>query len=674
MALDRTIDAAYQRAAGSGWRGADPNGAMAGLLIAFFTMAGCQCDGRPLIVTALLLALPAVMVIVLMTRRVWLAAGYLFAVGVLLRLGLLVGFFGVPPAGVASDVLTVTEEAIATLVRGANPYTHLYTSTWGHDPLPFYAYGPGAILYYLPGFLLGNVRYMEIVAAAIVLGGFAWAARLTRSTWPLALMGAYAAAPPLVTLSQDNSNDTGIGGLKFVAAFVLLLARRYRSSRLLLLSAVILGWTLGYKGYAVALWPFFVAYLTSESWDLRLRLRSRSWTVPAWAGYAAASVGTTALLVLPFFVWSPMAMVRGLVEGAQFAQMQAHGGWNVWGALAAWTNWDAGEIFGLEIAEMSMVLMGVVMAVWLRVGVRRPSHALLGGTVAWFTLMFFARFTTYAYFAGLAPMAMLIPLADELAGVEDESGPVPNAPHRLMDASGGISAVLPAYNEEAALAGTVAGLRSVLARLGRPFEIIVVDDGSSDGTPALADRLAREDPAVCVVHHRHNQGYGAALKSGFAAARQDWVFLMDSDGQFDPAELPAFVDEASHADFVLGYRPERADPPHRRIFAKAWARMMRLLLGVGARDVDCAFKLMRRSYLAAMPLEAGGAFLSAEMLAKAGRLGARFAERPVKHLPRRAGRQTGGSVKVLLRAFYELGRLWLRVRRFKPPRLSTVSS
>ena len=221
---------------------------------------------------------------------------------------------------------------------------------------------------------------------------------------------------------------------------------------------------------------------------------------------------------------------------------------------------------------------------------------------------------------------------------------------------------------------TVRGLRAVLAALGRPFEIIVVDDGSADGTAALADRLARDDPAVRVVHHARNQGYGTALKSGFAAARQDWVFLMDSDGQFDPTELPGFIDAASRADFVLGYRVERADATHRRLFAKLWARLMRVLLGVRVRDVDCAFKLMRRSYLAAMPLEAGGAFLSAEMLAKALRLGARFAERPVKHLPRRAGRQTGGSVKVLLRAFYELGRLWLRVRRFRPARLSSEPS
>ncbi len=182
----------------------------------------------------------------------------------------------------------------------------------------------------------------------------------------------------------------------------------------------------------------------------------------------------------------------------------------------------------------------------------------------------------------------------------------------------------------------------------------------------LADRMARADPAVRVVHHQKNLGYGAALKTGFAAARQPWVFLMDADGQFDPGELPAFVKAAGAADFVVGYRPARADPVHRTLYAKAWASMMSALLGVGVRDIDCAFKLMRRSHLAAMPLEAGGAFLSAEMLARARRMGARIVELPVRHLPRRAGSSTGGTLRVLVRAFYELGRLWWRVRRFKP--------
>jgi glycosyltransferase involved in cell wall biosynthesis len=231
---------------------------------------------------------------------------------------------------------------------------------------------------------------------------------------------------------------------------------------------------------------------------------------------------------------------------------------------------------------------------------------------------------------------------------------------------GGISAVLPAYNEEGALATTVAELRAVLAGLGRPFEIVIVDDGSRDQTGAIADRLAAADPAVRPVHHAQNQGYGAALRTGFGAARGEWVFLMDADGQFDPAQLLAFVAATARADFIVGYRFPRADPGHRTLYAKAWAFMMSALLGVGVRDIDCAFKLMRRSYLAALDLEAGGAFVSAEMLGKARRAGARFEELPVRHLPRRTGTSTGGRLTVLLRAFYEMARLGWRVRRFRP--------
>jgi len=111
----------------------------------------------------------------------------------------------------------------------------------------------------------------------------------------------------------------------------------------------------------------------------------------------------------------------------------------------------------------------------------------------------------------------------------------------------GISAVLPAYNEAAAITKTVADLRAVLARLGPPFEIIVVNDGSADQTGVIAEGLATRDPAIRVVHHPRNLGYGAALKSGFAAARREWVFLMDADGQFDPEELPGFIEAAAAA-------------------------------------------------------------------------------------------------------------------------------
>jgi glycosyltransferase involved in cell wall biosynthesis len=226
-----------------------------------------------------------------------------------------------------------------------------------------------------------------------------------------------------------------------------------------------------------------------------------------------------------------------------------------------------------------------------------------------------------------------------------------------------ISAVLPAYNEEGNLARTVGELIPVLARTCEAWEVIVVNDGSTDRTAEVAEGLAAQTPAVRVVHHPRNLGYGSALRSGFTAAACDWILLMDGDGQFDPREIDRFVAAAAGADLVLGYRERRADAAHRGWFAAAWKHLMRLLLGVRARDIDCAFKLMRTALVQALGLQSGGAFISAELLAKAGRRGARVVEVPVSHRPRLHGQQTGGHPRVLIRAFVELGRLWWRVRR-----------
>ncbi|MDR7417477.1 MAG: glycosyltransferase family 2 protein [Armatimonadota bacterium] len=227
-----------------------------------------------------------------------------------------------------------------------------------------------------------------------------------------------------------------------------------------------------------------------------------------------------------------------------------------------------------------------------------------------------------------------------------------------------ISAVLPAYNEEGNLARTVGELVPVLARTCEAYEVVVVNDGSTDRTAAVAERLAAQMPAVRVVHHARNLGYGSALRTGFGAATLEWILLLDADGQFDPRDLDDFVTAAGAADLVLGYRERRADAAHRGWFAVAWRYLMRILLGVRARDIDCAFKLMRASLIRSLGLESGGAFISAELLAKAGRRGARVVEVPVSHRPRLHGTQTGGNPRVLVRAFYELGRLWWRVRRF----------
>ena len=227
-----------------------------------------------------------------------------------------------------------------------------------------------------------------------------------------------------------------------------------------------------------------------------------------------------------------------------------------------------------------------------------------------------------------------------------------------------ISAVLPAFNEEANLERTVGELVPVLARASADFEIIVVDDGSSDRTGEVAHRLRESMATLRVVRHPRNLGYGAALRTGFGAATREWILLVDADGQFAAQDLLLLVARAPEADLVLGYREHRADAPHRRGYAAIWRALMRGLFGLGVRDIDCGFKLMRTSLVQSLALWAGGALISAELLAKAQRRGARMVEVPVSHRPRLRGRATGGNPRILFRAFYELARLWWRIRRF----------
>src|SRR5207245_7776750 len=142
-----------------------------------------------------------------------------------------------------------------------------------------------------------------------------------------------------------------------------------------------------------------------------------------------------------------------------------------------------------------------------------------------------------------------------------------------------ISAVMPAYNEEANLEESVGRMARALAASARGFEIIVVDDGSRDGTAAVLERLKAAHPNLRVIRHPVNRGYGAALRSGFSVARFSWIFLMDADNQFDPAEVELLLARASEADIVAGYRKHRRDPLLRRLNAWAFFTMVRLLFG-----------------------------------------------------------------------------------------------
>jgi glycosyltransferase involved in cell wall biosynthesis len=231
----------------------------------------------------------------------------------------------------------------------------------------------------------------------------------------------------------------------------------------------------------------------------------------------------------------------------------------------------------------------------------------------------------------------------------------------------GITVVLPAYGEEANLETTVRGAVSALTQLGVSFDIVVVDDGSRDATGRIADALARESPRVTALHHPTNRGYGAALRTGFAAATQPWIFFTDSDGQFDVAQLARLLPLAASADIVAGYRRVRQDPWHRRLYGLLFGRVLvRLLLGVRVRDLNCAFKLMRRDLVQSLGLASDGALINAELLGKAMRRHARVVEVGVDHLPRRAGTPTGGRPDVILRALRELVALRTEIRRVPP--------
>jgi glycosyltransferase involved in cell wall biosynthesis len=233
-----------------------------------------------------------------------------------------------------------------------------------------------------------------------------------------------------------------------------------------------------------------------------------------------------------------------------------------------------------------------------------------------------------------------------------------------------LSFFFPAHNEAENIEPLVDEALAVLPSLAKEFEIIAVDDGSRDATPQIADRLASAHGEVRVVHHEVNRGYGAALRSGFRASRYDLVAFLDGDRQFQVADLGRLLDRLADADapdVVVGYRLRRADPFVRLAYARAYRLALRLFFGQRVRDPDCACKLFRRSALAGLRLESGGAFMSAELLIKLGQNERTVAETGVPHYPRTAGSASGANPRVVLRAvrdFWSLRlRLWTNRRR-----------
>ena len=164
------------------------------------------------------------------------------------------------------------------------------------------------------------------------------------------------------------------------------------------------------------------------------------------------------------------------------------------------------------------------------------------------------------------------------------------------------------------------------------------------------------------LHHPGNKGYGAALKSGIIAARYDWIFFSDSDGQFDFADISRLLDHAMDHDIVVGYRKHRSDPLYRALNAAGWNILVRLSLGVAVRDIDCAFKLFRRQVFEKVQIRSVGAMVNTEILAQAFRFGMRIKQVEVAHYPRQHGQPTGAKLRVIFKAFRELIRMWWKLR------------
>jgi glycosyltransferase involved in cell wall biosynthesis len=218
-----------------------------------------------------------------------------------------------------------------------------------------------------------------------------------------------------------------------------------------------------------------------------------------------------------------------------------------------------------------------------------------------------------------------------------------------------ITAFFPAYNDAPTIARLVDDAETILGRATDDYEVIVVDDGSTDGTGELLDDLVDRRPHVRVVHHPENRGYGAALRTGFAEATKELVFYTDGDGQYDVAELARLLPRMRpDVDVVNGYKLERADAPHRRLLGAFYNRVVSAAFQLPIRDVDCDFRLIRRRILGRVELTASSGAICVELVHKLNAAGAAFVEVPVHHYPRAHGRSQFFTPRRVLRTLIDL--------------------
>jgi glycosyltransferase involved in cell wall biosynthesis len=226
----------------------------------------------------------------------------------------------------------------------------------------------------------------------------------------------------------------------------------------------------------------------------------------------------------------------------------------------------------------------------------------------------------------------------------------------------GLSIFFPAYNDSGTIASLVIAARASAQRLTTDFEIIVVNDGSADHTAEIADELAHTYPEVRVIHHPANRGYGGALRTGFSESRKDLIFYTDGDAQYDPSEMEALWPKMTPGvDVVNGYKISRSDPMHRIIIGRVYHHTVKILFGLKVRDVDCDFRLIRRTVFDRISLEHNSGVICLELMKKLTDAGCRIEEVPVHHYHRTHGKSQFFNFPRLWHTARDVFKLWMRL-------------
>ena len=241
--------------------------------------------------------------------------------------------------------------------------------------------------------------------------------------------------------------------------------------------------------------------------------------------------------------------------------------------------------------------------------------------------------------------------------------------NRVTNRQPSISAFFPAYNDAGTIASIVIATGCVLEQLACQYEIIVVDDGSRDGTLEILRELARFYPdRLRVVRHAANRGYGGALRSGISAARYDWIFYTDGDAQYDVRELAVLATQIrADVDSINGYKISRSDPIYRKVIGCLYNHFVKRAFHLRIRDVDCDFRLIRRNLLQQLDLMSTSGTICVEMIKKLQDAGCRFGEVPVHHFHRAVGRSQFFRPRWLVKTFFDLLVLWRQLMLKKTP-------